>query len=77
MLSQYRVIDLTNEHGMFCGYILAHLGAEVIAIEGNSYRLREHADLVPESLRGAQQEVAKPSASRRGRPREDPVNTGQ
>ena len=33
MLSQYRVIDLTNERGMFCGYLLAHLGAEVIAIE--------------------------------------------
>ena len=33
MLSSYRVIDLSNERGIFCGYVLAHLGAEVIAIE--------------------------------------------
>ncbi len=33
MLSAYRVLDLTNQNGMFCGYMLAHLGAEVIAIE--------------------------------------------
>ena len=33
MLSQYRVLDLTDERGMFCGYLMAHLGAEVIAIE--------------------------------------------
>lgn len=33
MLSGYRVLDLTDQQGMFCGYILAHLGAEVIAIE--------------------------------------------
>lgn len=33
MLSEYRILDLSNEHGMFCSYILAHLGAEVIAIE--------------------------------------------
>ena len=33
MLSSYRVLDLTDQQGMFCGYILAHLGAEVIAIE--------------------------------------------
>jgi crotonobetainyl-CoA:carnitine CoA-transferase CaiB-like acyl-CoA transferase len=33
MLSSYRILDFTNQHGMFCGYILAHLGAEVIAVE--------------------------------------------
>lgn len=42
MLSSYRVLDLSDRRGMFCGYILAHLGAEVIAIEppgGSSARL--------------------------------------
>ena len=33
MLSSYKVLDLTDQQGMFCGYILAHLGAEVIAVE--------------------------------------------
>ena len=33
MLSSYRVLDLSDRQGMFCGYVLAHLGAEVIAIE--------------------------------------------
>lgn len=33
MLSSYRVLDLTDQRGMFCGYILAQLGAEVIAVE--------------------------------------------
>ena len=33
MLSNYRVLDLTDERGIFCGYLLAHLGAEVVAIE--------------------------------------------
>ena len=33
MLSSCKVLDLTDEKGMFCGYILAHLGAEVIAVE--------------------------------------------
>ncbi len=51
--------------------------AVVIEIEGNSYRLREHADLVPESLKGAQQEAAKPPAKRRGRPRKVPVDAEQ
>lgn len=47
--------------------------AIVIAIEGNSYRLREHAELVPEPLRAAarqlHQPVAVPEVKRpRGRP---------
>ena len=33
MLSSYRVLDLADQQGMFCGYILAALGAEVIAVE--------------------------------------------
>jgi DNA replication protein DnaC len=43
--------------------------AVVIEIEGNSYRLREHADLVPDSLKGNHQQAEKPAAKRRGRPR--------
>jgi IstB-like ATP binding protein len=47
--------------------------AIVIAIEGNSYRLREHADLVPEPLRTATLRMPQPSAplpikKPRGRP---------
>ena len=33
MLSDYRVLDLSDERGMFCGYLLAQLGADVVAIE--------------------------------------------
>ena len=33
MLSSYRVLDLTDERGFLCGYILAQLGAEVVAVE--------------------------------------------
>ncbi|MGE4607077.1 MAG: CoA transferase, partial [Myxococcota bacterium] len=33
MLSSYRVLDLTDERGMFCGYVLGQLGADVIAVE--------------------------------------------
>ena len=33
LLSPYRVLDLTDDHGHLAGFILARLGAEVIAVE--------------------------------------------
>ncbi len=33
MLDGVRILDLTDENGIFCGYLLAQLGAEVIAVE--------------------------------------------
>ncbi|MFC1966673.1 CaiB/BaiF CoA transferase family protein [Chloroflexota bacterium] len=33
MLSQYRVLDLTDEKGLFCGKLLGDLGADVIKVE--------------------------------------------
>lgn len=51
--------------------------AIVIQIEGSSYRLREHADLLPEHLRNRQPSLnpASSDAPRRrpGRPRKEPV----
>jgi len=48
--------------------------AVVIPIEGNSYRLREHADLIPEHLRGRPLREATPVVElkrRPGRPRKE------
>lgn len=48
--------------------------AIVIPIEGNSYRLRQHAKLVPEQLRGAAPRVphTEPEVPRkRGRPKKE------
>ena len=33
MLSDYRALDLTDEKGIFGGYMLAQLGMEVLAVE--------------------------------------------
>ena len=52
--------------------------AIVIQIEGSSYRLRQHADLVPEHLRAKTLVTPPPAPKRRGRPpgkqTEDPEN---
>ncbi|MFP8880051.1 MAG: CoA transferase [Myxococcota bacterium] len=39
MLSPVRVLDLSDERGIVCGWMLAELGADVICIEppGGSY----------------------------------------
>jgi DNA replication protein DnaC len=42
--------------------------AVVIQIEGSSYRLRQHADLVPEHLRAKALAAPPPAPKRRGRP---------
>ena len=50
------------------------LHAVVIPIEGNSYRLREHADLIPEHLRGRSLREPTPVVElkrRPGRPRKE------
>jgi DNA replication protein DnaC len=51
--------------------------AVVVPIEGNSYRLREHAALVPEPLRTRATEQPTQHAVKRGpgRPRKDPLAT--
>lgn len=47
--------------------------ATVVQIEGNSYRLRQHADLMPEAMRAkpVAPPPAAPPAKRRGRPPKD------
>ena len=51
--------------------------AVVIPIEGNSYRLREHAALIPEHMRPrhtlSEPTVTAPIKHRPGRPRKDPI----
>ena len=42
--------------------------AVVIQIEGSSYRLRQHADLVPEHVRSKALITSPPAPKRRGRP---------
>ena len=45
--------------------------AIVVQIEGASYRLRQHADLIPENLRVRPPAPPQPSSRRRGRPPKD------
>ena len=45
--------------------------AIVIEIENNSYRLRDHAELVPESMKTNRQKAEKPPPKRRGLPRKE------
>jgi DNA replication protein DnaC len=45
--------------------------AVVVQIEGASYRLRQHADLIPEAMRTRPIPPVAPSAPRRGRPPKD------
>jgi len=45
--------------------------AIVVQIEGASYRLRQHADLIPENLRVRPLAPPQPSSRRRGRPPKD------
>src|SRR4030095_1756451 len=33
LLSPYRVLDLTGEHGLMCGKVLGDFGAEVVSVE--------------------------------------------
>jgi DNA replication protein DnaC len=47
--------------------------ATVLEIAGNSYRLREHADLVPDSLKQGGNTQEKTAKRKPGRPRKDPV----
>jgi crotonobetainyl-CoA:carnitine CoA-transferase CaiB-like acyl-CoA transferase len=42
MLSPYRVLDLTDDRGWFAGYLLAQMGAEVVAVEpAGGHRARQ------------------------------------
>ena len=53
--------------------------AVIVQIEGASYRLRQHADLVPEAMRTRHVPPAAPVTSRRGRPPKErkavPINS--
>ena len=45
--------------------------ATVVQIEGSSYRMRQHANLVPDTMRGKPAAPPPPSIRRRGRPPKD------
>jgi len=49
--------------------------ATVLEIAGNSYRLREHADLIPESLKQGGKAKEEPVKRKPGRPRKNPLDT--
>jgi DNA replication protein DnaC len=48
--------------------------AIVIEIAGNSYRLREHADLIPDALKGSAVQQAKNPRRKPGRPRKNTLS---
>ena len=50
LLSRYRILDLTDDRGHFCGMILAQLGAEVIAIEPPEGQRRDVNDRMRTTL---------------------------
>jgi DNA replication protein DnaC len=50
------------------GYLSVGAGAVVVQIEGSSYRLRQHADLLVQSLHSGSASRTEPSPRRRGRP---------
>ena len=78
MLSEYRVLDLTDERGHLAAFILAQMGAEVIAIEppaGSSARqLGPFADDVDDGDgdelfgQGTRSSRARPSSALTGGP---------
>ena len=47
MLSEYRILDLTDDRGLIGGMILADLGADVIAIEPPGGNVAANADPSP------------------------------
>ena len=47
--------------------------ATVLEIAGNSYRLREHADLIPDSLKRGGENEPEPAKRKPGRPRKNPI----
>ena len=66
VLSEFRERLVTGgAEALLLDTLLHH--ATVVQIEGSSYRLRQHADLVPEAMR-ARPTTAATSQKRRGRP---------
>lgn len=47
--------------------------ATVLEIASNSYRLREHADLIPDSLKRGGENEPEPAKRKPGRPRKNPI----
>ena len=52
MLSCYRILDLTDERGDAAGFLLAQLGAEVIAVEPPAGQTRRHVGPFAEGVAG-------------------------
>lgn len=58
LLGDYRVLDLSDEKGIFCGYMLAQLGAEVLFLEppGGAV-MRDNAELLWQAYGRGKQSV--------------------